>query len=604
MSPAAYAWMTTMGENEPWLPTRFHAEINRELLKIADGRTKRLIVEMAPQHGKSSLVSEHFTAWYLGTFPTHKVQLASYSSSLSHEWSLRARERFREWGPLVHGVHLSAMKSAMGDWKTSEGGGVFAAGVDGSFTGRGSNCVTGETQVLTRNGLKAVKDIEMSASPCYVLSYDRDRDACTFQRIRGVLQRNTQTIWRLRTASGNVVECTGDHRIYTQRGWREAASIVVGDVFLSSLRTTGVTDSGGDGEKSTSWSNKTVLQYSLRGLETGLQIKVSSLQCFNEWAKSQIYMLRNVSPDHTKEGWHKQKPTSKETASTATLRDMSKSIYSQGPRWTGLLLQRYMRESSTCSKNEGKRESKLSTWTWKQLWRPKKMVCGKTSNMGTRRDDVRSLQVNESYRRSSYRHDSNTSRAFQSCLSLQKVPPQATQDGAFRAEWDHVVSVERLHRECDVYDLDIEGTHCFFADGILVHNCGILDDPIKNWQEAQSRTVKEHGWNWFRSSFITRLAPGAPIIIIQTRWARDDIAGRAMEMWDNEGKPYVRLKFRAIAEDDDPILKRKRGEPLWPESGRDAKFYADKLAEMGPLIFDCLFQQEPGRGPISASLSA
>lgn len=126
--------------------------------------------------------------------------------------------------------------------------------------------------------------------------------------------------------------------------------------------------------------------------------------------------------------------------------------------------------------------------------------------------------------------------------------------------------------------------------------CGILDDPHKNWQEAQSRTVKDHAWNWFRSSFITRLAPGAPIIIISTRWAKDDISGRAMDMWDAEGKPYVRLKFKAIAEDDDPILKRKRGEPLWPESGRDVQFYNDKLAEVGPLIFDCLFQQEPGRG--------
>jgi hypothetical protein len=77
------------------------------------------------------------------------------------------------------------------------------------------------------------------------------------------------------------------------------------------------------------------------------------------------------------------------------------------------------------------------------------------------------------------------------------------------------VTRDRSSEQC-VYDIEVEGTNNFFANGILCHNCdlGIIDDPHKNWQEAQSSTTREMIKDWFDSTFYTRLEPGGTIIIL------------------------------------------------------------------------------------------
>ena len=57
---------------------------------------------------------------------------------------------------------------------------------------------------------------------------------------------------------------------------------------------------------------------------------------------------------------------------------------------------------------------------------------------------------------------------------------------------------------------------------------GLIDDPVKGRQEADSETVRQSVWDWFKSDFLTRLKPGAAQIIIQTRWHEDDLSGRLL----------------------------------------------------------------------------
>lgn len=89
----------------------------------------------------------------------------------------------------------------------------------------------------------------------------------------------------------------------------------------------------------------------------------------------------------------------------------------------------------------------------------------------------------------------------------------------------------------------------------------LIDDPIKNEEEAYSDTYREKMWNWWQSVVRTRFEPGATVIIILTRWHEDDLAGRLMEREDSEGWTLINLP--AIAEEDDPI-GREPGDPLWP----------------------------------------
>lgn len=70
----------------------------------------------------------------------------------------------------------------------------------------------------------------------------------------------------------------------------------------------------------------------------------------------------------------------------------------------------------------------------------------------------------------------------------------------------------------DVYDIQVEGNHNFFANGVLVHNCIIIDDPIKNRLEADSESDRERKWNEYLNAIRTRLTAEGVIILILTRW--------------------------------------------------------------------------------------
>src|SRR5205823_1580955 len=62
----------------------------------------------------------------------------------------------------------------------------------------------------------------------------------------------------------------------------------------------------------------------------------------------------------------------------------------------------------------------------------------------------------------------------------------------------------------------------------------IIDDPIKSRAQAQSETWRERVWDWFNDDLTTRLEPDAAIILIQTRWHEDDLAGRLLRQMKEE----------------------------------------------------------------------
>jgi predicted phage terminase large subunit-like protein len=115
----------------------------------------------------------------------------------------------------------------------------------------------------------------------------------------------------------------------------------------------------------------------------------------------------------------------------------------------------------------------------------------------------------------------------------------------------------------------------------------VIDDPLKDHEEAQSETVRRDVYDFFTSVACTRLAPGGRIVIIQTRWHENDLAGRLLR---EHGERWKLLSLSAIAEVDDGY--RKEGEPLWPEW-----FSLDELerkrAEIGPKAWTSLYQQRP-----------
>ena len=119
-------------------------------------------------------------------------------------------------------------------------------------------------------------------------------------------------------------------------------------------------------------------------------------------------------------------------------------------------------------------------------------------------------------------------------------------------------------------------------------NLIVIDDPVKNREEAASETYRNKVWDWYTDDLYTRQEPGAAIVLIMTRWHEDDLAGRILNSEDAGSWTMVKLPALAMAGD---TLERQVGEPLWPE-----RFNADALANFKSVLgrsFHALYQQEP-----------
>ncbi|HPB88203.1 MAG TPA: phage terminase large subunit [Thermotogota bacterium] len=117
---------------------------------------------------------------------------------------------------------------------------------------------------------------------------------------------------------------------------------------------------------------------------------------------------------------------------------------------------------------------------------------------------------------------------------------------------------------------------------------GIIDDPIKNREEANSDTIRKKIIEWYKSTFRTRAYPNAAQIIVQTRWHEADLTGVLLQEQPEE---WFLLNLPAFAEDNDPIGRRE-GAPLWPERYSEHELLKIKK-DIGTYEWLALYQQRP-----------
>lgn len=123
----------------------------------------------------------------------------------------------------------------------------------------------------------------------------------------------------------------------------------------------------------------------------------------------------------------------------------------------------------------------------------------------------------------------------------------------------------------------------------------IIDDPIKNYEEAKSPTIRRKVWEWYTSTLYTRQEKNAGILLIQTRWHEDDLAGILLEEMKKGGEyadQWEVISFPAILDKESPTDPRKIGEALWPWK-YDERFLQVTKHTMGTFQFSALYQQTP-----------
>jgi|TARA_R110000787_G_scaffold106961_1_gene214746 predicted phage terminase large subunit-like protein len=124
----------------------------------------------------------------------------------------------------------------------------------------------------------------------------------------------------------------------------------------------------------------------------------------------------------------------------------------------------------------------------------------------------------------------------------------------------------------------------------------VIDDPIRGQSDADSKTVRDAMWSWYRSDIYTRRMPEAAIVVIQTRWHDEDLAGQLLsEMESETGDQWDVVDLPALAFADD-VLGREEGEALWPEWYPEGVLEETKrvlTASEGPRSWSALYQQRP-----------
>lgn len=191
---------------------------------------------------------------------------------------------------------------------------------------------------------------------------------------------------------------------------------------------------------------------------------------------------------------------------------------------------------------------------------------------------------------------------------------------------DGKIALSKDRQAADEWETKDGGSLCAVGVGAGVTGFGadliLIDDPVKNRSEAESKAYRENTWDWFNDDIYTRLEPNAAIILIQTRWHEDDLAGRLLNDMKNGGEQWEVVSLPAIAgrSGDTPVptaacgrkafgrrsvargvgsvpapidpLGRVPGEALCPER-YDIHALSRIEKKLGSYSFAALYQQNP-----------
>lgn len=386
--------------NAPNVPSWYSKTVNWD--KIRDDIVyTRLMQNISPRFGKSRTLT-NFCDWILGKNNQNKIITVSYNTDLASDMSRYVRDgiMMKKNVPtqIVYSDIFPDTKIAKGNssfMKWALDGCFFnylGAGLEGTITGKGGNCVVAGTIITTEFGKLPIESIHLCKEPIKVLSFDLNKRCFVFKLVEASKVSMTKFIIDFETKSGKKIRCTPEHKLYTKFGYVEATEIIK-----------------------------------------------KSLGLF-------IYDNGNIFEDTVK-----------------------------------------------------------------------------NANLTTYKIDI------------------------------------------------------------PVYDLQIEGTNSYFAGDILVHNCTIIDDPIKNAEEAYNDRVLDGIWNWYTGTFLSRSekeGEGSIDIINHTRWNTNDLCGRVMN--SKMGEKWMQL-----------VIPIEYDGNLTCPSILPQEDFEDLRDNMDPNIFRANYYQEP-----------
>ncbi len=508
-------------------PARHHSLLLHRLEAVARGEVDRLAIFMPPGSAKSTYASALFPPWFLSHAPQKMVIAASHTQELAEHWGRRVRNLIAEQHARL-GYRIAADSQAAGRWATDAGGEYFAAGVGGSVTGRRADLVVIDDPVRSR------EDAESETL--------RNR---TWDWYRADL------VTRLKPGAAVVlVQCmVGDTLVTMADGTqKELRDIRPGDCVATY-------DDGRLGASNVvNWANQ--------GPDKTYSIKTSSGTIVRANARHPFLVARNGCAE-----W----------VMLESLRPGDEIFRASGASGAGL---NAPLRAATSPHDAGDFAAATTTSTCGQAGIDRRLSTqnhdtGRESSAGTestRKISTGCLQSRADVAPSAASRRVKTSApigAESSALTIATTP--ASQGGCYATTATSQLDTSQTRQPLsepqstcdfttetileiveagveDVFDIQVERTENFLANGLVSHN---------------------------------------------TRWHEDDLAGRilAAEGDRRDGGAWEVIRLPAFAELLDP-LGRVPGEPLWPE-WESAEQLERKRSIVGPRDWLALYQQRP-----------
>jgi len=569
-----------------------HEVIAEKLEQIAYGEIRNLIINIPPRCSKTSLVNIAFPAWlwcqkrdfdYPLIGPQVKFLCVSYAATLSEEIAQKMLRLVRgPWYQELWGsrVKILADQQSRANFGNMKGGERISSSIQGGLIGRGGDCVSGNVKVNTSHGVIPVNQLEFAASPLYILSYDLRTQRTAYRRLIALSKRRTNEIWRVHTAAGRMVETTREHPFLTHRGWVQAMALTVGDVLLSCVRTNCNTSGKRDGEVGAASERRPLLQPELcdrseepSGRENRLALPGVREATAIKRPAPKLPMRSRMQEEGVRSGW-----TNPANDCNEGLRNLRTRLPPEDQQNPGEVLLASLRGHGSLGENDWLGQSHLSSWQDGQARQRKALVRNKEASVGAgslsvcdMRNDSAAAEHRAASTRSPHKLHTMGSSLGECDLPVRGVSSDTSlraEIAEFSAQDDEICVVERICRDYDedFYDLQIEGTACFFANDILVHNCIIIDDP-HSVSGAESAAERESAVRDFRESLSTRVTDPriAARILIMQRLHEADITDCALEIWPPYSTYHLMLPMRfdpnRACPDD---IRTREGELLWP----------------------------------------
>ena len=549
----------------------------------------------------SELVSRRLPAWFIGKFPHQNGVVATYNDDFASDFGkdVRAIVGSPQFKQVFPGVRLQRGGAASDFLKTTEGGQWAFVGRGGSLTGRGAHCLAEGTTVETNAGPLPIERVTTAHK---VLSYETGTGSLVWKAVKAVAVRPRSRVFRVATSAGRVVEATCEHRFYANGSWAYTDKLAPGDRLVCAVRNADDALCGGREQAFTPRAQAVLLLDDVHRQRP---------ERHTVW-RAGVCALRGVRPEEGRR-WNSSKEPHillarvHGSGSSGRIRDAGVSAHEalrslqrdvHTGECDGTVLQSSMRVESARGGNGRRGEPEVEG---RGVREPREAACYETlSRIAAYGDEARWAEVRSMPECAATRSSSRRRESLeQSRDEFDNVVSSLPRESAFfSGSTDFVRSVEDTGRDALVYDIQVDETECFFANGVLVHNCLIIDDLIKDDKEAQSQAIRDQAWNWFTKVAMSRRMGLKLVIMTFTRWHSDDPIGRLTDPEnpyynENLARKIKIINLPAIAEEDDP-LGREPGEALWPD-GPD-KFDLDFLEEqrsIDALGFEALYQQHP-----------